>query len=204
MDTGNRIDKRGIIFVFSAPSGTGKTTLCRMVLDTFPEMRLSVSYTTRRPRANEQDGRDYHFVSEERFREMIEREEFIEWAEVHGHLYGTSKYELDRMLSKGFDLILDIDVQGARRIKNSGVEGVFIFLSPPSLEVCRQRLEKRGLDSKKEIERRLKNARDEISEAFWYDYIIINDSLEDAFEKLKSIIIAEKCRAFRMKGLLPM
>lgn len=198
------IDKdKGIMFILSAPSGAGKTTLCRMAVNAFPWMRYSISYTTRRIREGEEDGVDYHFISREIFNKMLERGEFLEWAEVHGHLYGTSKKDLDEILRRGYDVILDIDVQGARKIKGKVGDGVYIFVSPPSLDVCRERLKLRGVDSEEEIKKRLNNAKKELEEAIWYDYIIINNTLDDAFNRLKSIIFAEKCRSFRMKGYLP-
>ncbi len=199
----DRREERGIMFIVSAPSGAGKTTLCRMAVEHFKDIRFSISYTTRSPRKGEEEGRDYHFVSEATFKEMLERGDFLEWAEVHGYFYGTPKDEVERMLKEGHDVILDIDVQGAKQIKSKGKEGVYIFIAPPSLEVCRERLRKRGVDSEEEIDRRLENAKKELAEALWYDYIIINDRLEDAFERLKAIILAEKSRAFRMRPFLP-
>lgn len=197
------MEGKGLLFIVSAPSGAGKTTLCRMAVDFFPKMEHSVSYTTRGPRENERDGEDYNFVSSSTFQEMLERGEFLEWAEVHGYLYGTSKDDLERLLKKGYDVMLDIDVQGAKQIKSKGKEGVYIFISPPSLDLCRERLKIRGVDSEEEIRKRLNNAKRELAEAIWYDYIIINNSLDDAFDRLKSIIVAEKSRAFRMKAYLP-
>ncbi len=196
-------DEHGIMFILSAPSGAGKTTLCRMAVDHFDKMQHSVSYTTREPREGENDGRDYNFVSQHTFKEMLDRGEFLEWAEVHGYLYGTSKDDIERLLREGVDAILDVDVQGARQIKSKGKEGVYIFIAPPSLNSCRERIEKRGVNSKDEIEKRLSSAKKELAEALWYDYIIINDTLDNAFNKLRSIIIAEKNRAFRMKPYLP-
>lgn len=199
----DRREERGVMFIVSAPSGAGKTTLCRMAVAHFPGMRFAVSYTTRSPRKGEKEGEDYRFVSKATFQEMLERGEFLEWAEVHGAFYGTPKEDVERMLKEGHDVILDIDVQGAKQIKSKGKEGVYIFIVPPTLKACIERLRKRGLDLEEEIRKRVENAKKELAEALWYDYIIINDRLEEAFERLKSIIIAEKSRAFRMRVLLP-
>ncbi len=189
--------ERGIPFIVSAPSGAGKTTLCRKAVDFFPDLRHSISYTTRRPREGERNGVDYWFVDEARFRSMAERGEFIEYAEVHGRLYGTSGRDLEGLLSKGLNVILDIDVQGAERIRKRLPEGVYIFIVPPSIEACEERLKKRSKDSPEEIKRRLDVAVEEIKRASGYDYIIINDDLEKAFDELKSIITAEKIRSSR-------
>ena len=189
--------KRGIPFIVSAPSGAGKTTLCRMAVDFFPDLRHSISYTTRSPREGERNGVDYRFVDEAGFRSMARRGEFIEYAEVHGRLYGTSRRDLEEMLSKGLNVILDIDVQGAERIREKLPEGVYIFIVPPSIEACEERLKKRKKDSPGEIKKRLDIALEEIKKAPNYEYIIINDDLDRAFEELKSVIIAERIRSKR-------
>jgi guanylate kinase len=186
--------RKGILYIISAPSGAGKSTLCRELLDIFPELRHSVSFTTRTPRLGEQDGRDYHFVGREEFVKMIAAEEFAEWAEVHGNLYGTSLKTLQQCREEGIDLILDIDCQGAAQLKENQVAGVNIFILPPSFQELRLRLEGRGSDAPDVIEKRLVNAEEEIRQAGWYDYIIVNDVFSRAVEDLKSIVIAERHR----------
>ncbi len=193
------IRNNGILFIVSAPSGAGKTTLCRMTVDYFSDLMHSISYTTRPPREGELDKADYHFISNLAFQQMIDRGEFLEWAEVHGNRYGTSLNDIQSLLKNGLDIILDIDVQGARQVKkqlsaNSGQSAVFIFVLPPSLEACEQRIRNRGKDNQETILSRLENAKSEIKEHVWYDYLIINENIEDAFQKLKSIIMAERSR----------
>ncbi|HHL39525.1 MAG TPA: guanylate kinase [Deltaproteobacteria bacterium] len=190
--------KRGIPFIVSAPSGTGKTTLCRMAVERFGDLRESISYTTRPPREGEVDGIDYRFVDAAVFDEMVRTDRFVEYAEVHGNRYGTSARDLAALLDSGEDVILDIDVQGAEKVRRSVEGGVYIFILPPSLETCEARLRARGKDSDETIRRRLLQARHEIGCAALYDYIIINDRLEEAFTKLSSIIVAERSRASRM------
>ncbi len=190
--------ERGLLIVISAPSGTGKTTLCHMLLKEFENMEFSISYTTRPPRKGEVNGRDYFFIDRDTFEKMIEENEFLEWAEVYGNLYGTSKSQVLKALESGKDILLDIDVQGALQVKKNLPESVLIFILPPSLKELERRLRKRGTDSEKTIERRLKIAREEIKKSIYYDYIVINDILEVAFNKLESIIIAEKCRTERV------
>jgi guanylate kinase len=184
----------GLVFVISAPSGAGKTTLVRRVMEQLPNLQFSVSYTTRPRRSNEQEGKDYHFVSPAIFQGMVERGEFLEWAEVLGNQYGTVRVDAKNLESKGIDLILDIDTQGAKKVKKRIEQAILIYVLPPSIKVLRERLITRGLDSPEMIEFRLANARKDIEEAYWYHYIIVNEMIEDAVEKLKAIIIAERCR----------
>ena len=191
---------KGLLIVISAPSGTGKTTLTHMLLKAFPNMEFSVSYTTRKPRPGEVNGKDYFFVDRDTFERMIEEGDFLEWAEVYGNLYGTSKSQVLKALNEGKDVLLDIDTQGALQVKKNFPEAVLIFILPPSLKELERRLRSRGTDDEETIERRLKTARVEIERAPLYDYIVVNDVLEEAFEKLKSIVIAEKCRTERLKG----
>jgi len=191
---------KGLLIVISAPSGTGKTTLTHMLLKSFPNMEFSVSYTTRKPRPGEVNGKDYFFVDRDTFERMIEEGDFLEWAEVYGNLYGTSKSQVLKALNEGKDVLLDIDTQGALQVKKNFPEAVLIFILPPSLKELERRLRSRGTDDEETIERRLKTARVEIERAPLYDYIVVNDVLEEAFEKLKSIVIAEKCRTERLKG----
>jgi guanylate kinase len=190
--------REGVLFVISAPSGAGKTTLCKEIIDIFPNLRHSISYTTRPPRKAEVHGRDYFFVGKEEFSRMACAGEFAEWAEVHGNLYGTSLATLNESRAQGVDLILDIDCQGARQLKERFEGGVYIFVLPPSIEELRRRLDNRSLDTAEVIERRISNAAGEIKEARWYDYIIVNDKFIEAVEQLKSVLIAEQCRALRL------
>ena len=188
----------GIPFIVSAPSGAGKTTLCKMAVDFFPDLRHSVSYTTRPPRPGEADGVDYCFVDDAEFDRMVEAGEFLEHAVVHGRRYGTARAGLAAVTLAGFDIILDVDVQGAEKIKENLSGGVYIFIIPPSIDECRRRLRTRAKDPDEEIERRLKIALEEISRAPKYEYIIINEDLTEAFERLRSIIRAERSKSCRM------
>ncbi|HBO84321.1 MAG TPA: guanylate kinase [Deltaproteobacteria bacterium] len=191
-----------LLFIVSAPSGAGKTTLCKMAENMFSGMRHSVSYTTRPPRDGEANGADYNFVSPDKFDNMLKKGEFLEWAEVYGYRYGTSVKDLNSLVANGNDVILDIDVQGAKKVKESAIgkeRGVFIFILPPSIEVCEERLKDRGKDDGETIRKRVEGAKQEIKESAWYDYIIINENIGAAFEKFKSVIIAEKTRRERVK-----
>jgi guanylate kinase len=190
--------RKGILFIISAPSGAGKTTLCKEVIDIFPDLRHSVSYTTRHPRSGEVGGRDYFFVPMEEFERMVAAGEFAEWAEVHGNLYGTALRTLDEARKQGIDLILDIDCQGARQLRARHEGGVFIFILPPSYTELRRRLDTRNSDSAEAIARRIECAASEIKESRWYDYIIVNDLFNRALEDLKSVILAERCRGARV------
>lgn len=190
--------REGLIMIISAPSGAGKTTLCRELLKRFPGMRESISYTTRQPRNGEVHGRDYFFVSLDEFRGMIAEDAFAEWAEVHGNLYGTALSTLEEARRNGVDLVLDIDCQGALRLKEQFSGGSYIFILPPSMAELRRRLESRSSDAPEVIELRIKRAAEEIREARWYDYIIINDRFENAFEELSAIVVAHSRRTFRM------
>jgi guanylate kinase len=194
--------KRGLLFIVSAPSGTGKTTLCRAMLRVFPDLRFSISYTTRPMRPGDQNGRDYHFVSPAEFQKMIEDDDFAEWAEIYGHRYGTAKVFLRQAREEGLDIILDIDGQGARQLREKKVGGVFIFLLPPSIEELKRRLANRKTEEKEALAERLRKARMEMAESEWYDYWILNDNLEEAKERLKGVIQAERCRRERMAPIL--
>lgn len=193
----------GLLFVLSAPSGAGKTSIFRKLLASQPELRESISYTTRAMRGGEQDGVDYHFVSREQFQKMAASGDFAEWAEVHGNCYGTAKATLRQANAEGRDVLLDIDVQGAAQLRASGLEGVCIFILPPSMEALRQRLAGRNTDSAEVIERRMKNAVDEIREAARFDYIVVNDDLAQAVATVQAIIVAEKARCNRVIPALP-
>ncbi|PLX99360.1 MAG: guanylate kinase [Desulfuromonas sp.] len=184
----------GSVFVVSAPSGAGKTTLCKALLEASPDLQLSVSYTTRPMRAGEKDGVDYHFVDIADFEKRIEEGEFAEWARVHGNYYGTSIRRLEEMSRSGKDILLDIDYQGAAQLKKCLDNGVYIFIMPPDFAVLQQRLEKRNSDPEEVIIRRIENARQEVLEAKWYDYIVVNDNFDFALQQLKAILSAESCR----------
>ena len=185
---------QGLLFVVSAPSGAGKTSLCRAVTDAVENLTHSVSYTTRKPRPGEIDGRDYFFVSQKRFQEMLQAGDFAESAEVHANLYGTSRRVLEDMVSKGIDVILDIDTQGAKQIKKKFESAVFIFILPPSLDILEERLRNRKSDLEEEIKRRMTRAREEIKDYGMYDYLIVNRDFDRALAELHSIIVAERCR----------
>jgi len=190
----------GLIFIISAPSGTGKTTLVKEVMQRLPGLRFSVSCTTRLPRPNEKEGEDYHFVSHSTFQKMVEENEFLEWAEVLGNRYGTPRPDLKKLESEEMDLVLDIDTQGAKKVMKEMVQPVSIYFLPPSLKVLRERLINRGVDSLEMTKFRLSNARRDMEEAHGYHYVLINDKIEDAVEKLRCIIVAERCR--RLKHLI--
>lgn len=185
---------KGLVFILSAPSGTGKTTLVRKVMEQLPGLRFSVSFTTRPPRSNEQEGEDYHFVSPSVFQEMVKRDEFLEWAEVLGNCYGTPKIDLRSLELEGVDLILDIDTQGAKRVREKMDSAISIYLLPPSMDALQERLIKRGLDSPEMIQFRLSHAKKDMEEAHGYQYILVNDKIEETVERLKAIIIEERSR----------
>jgi len=191
---------KGLVFIISAPSGTGKTTLVRKVMEQLPGLRFSISYTTRPPRANEQEGEDYHFVSPSVFQEMVKRDEFLEWAEVLGNCYGTPRVDLKSLELEGVDLILDIDTQGARRVREKLDSAISIYLLPPSMDALQERLVKRGLDSPEMIQFRLSHAQKDIEEAHGYQYILVNEKIEETLERLKAIIIQERSRRERQRS----
>jgi guanylate kinase len=188
-----RRNRRGLLFVVSAPSGAGKTTLCKNVVPQIPNLRHAVSYTTRPPRSGEIEGKDYFFIDVKTFQEKIDKNELIEWAKVHRNLYGTSADDLTRCEREGIDLILDIDTQGAATLKKKK-EGTYVYILPPSLVTLSQRLIDRQSDSEEEIARRLQKSREEILHYRHYDYVIVNEAFENALEELKSIIISEQVR----------
>lgn len=194
---------RGELFILSAPSGTGKTTLIRNLLEggsrAAGNLHFSVSHTTRAPRGNECDGEDYHFVDRDRFRKMISRDEFLEWAEVHNNYYGTSNREVMPRLERGVDVLMDIDVQGAERVMAEHPEAHGIFIMPPSYEALRQRLHRRGLDDEEEIERRLAVSLWEIRRYTRYRYVIVNRDAEQASEALAAIVQARRQQTDRLR-----
>lgn len=180
--------KKGHLFVVSAPSGTGKTTLCHLLLEAFEGISYSVSHTTRPPRAGEVHGKDYFFVTKEAFESMIRNNDLLEWAEVHGNYYGTSLGFIRDSLEQGLDILLDIDVQGAAQVVTLFPDAVTIFIMPPSMEALNRRLEKRGLDSRDVIQTRLRNAEEEIEKKDTYRHVLVNDNLETAKNELFDII----------------
>ncbi len=190
--------RRGILFILSAPSGAGKTTLSRHILERTPDLRLSISYTTRAPRSGELDGQDYHFIDEARFVALRTAGAFAEWAQVHDFLYGTARAPLDAALSSGQDYLLDIDVQGAHQMKATYPEAVSIFVLPPSWAELEKRLRSRGTDPEEVISRRLQRARNETQALGTYDYLIVNDRLERATASLHAIVQAERTRVSRL------
>jgi len=188
----------GTLLVISAPSGAGKTTLLKRIMAEVPNLGFSVSHTTRPPRPGERNGVDYHFVSRGEFLAMREGGAFLEWAEVHTNFYGTSKQAVADKLAAGVDLFLDIDVQGAKQIKEAHDLGaVFLFVAPPSWQELEKRLSGRGTETAETVRVRLANARKEMAEAHWYDYLIVNDDLAAATALLKAVLLAERCRGRR-------
>ena len=197
------IRRRGTLFVVSAPSGAGKTTLCREIRLRLSDLAYSVSVTTRPPRPGEIDGTDFRFVSEAQFRELLTRNEMAEWATVHGNLYGTPAAPLEASLREGRDVLLDIDTQGAAQLRARYPDAVLVFVVAPSMAELEQRLRERRSDAEQDIARRLERARQEI--ALWrrYDYLIVNRDVKEAMEQLESIIQAERCRIGRLALTFP-
>ncbi len=184
----------GNLFCVAAPSGAGKSSLVKALLELDSRLDVSVSHTTRSPRGQERDGREYWFVDEPSFRAMIEREEFFEWAQVHGHLYGTSRKAIEARLERGEDVVLEIDWQGALQIKQLFPHAVLIFILPPSWEELRQRLTRRGEDHAEVIEKRMTNARQEVAQARHFDFVIINALFETALFDLKTVVHSQRLR----------
>jgi guanylate kinase len=195
------MSNRGLLFIISAASGTGKTTLAERLVQILPNLRMSRSYTSRAARANERDGVDYNFVSRAAFEAMIARGEFLEWADVFGNLYGTSRLDADALQASGQDVVLVIDVQGARQVKACGVDHTSIFVLPPSFEILERRLRGRSADSEEVMQRRLAAARAEVGGYVDYDYVVINDQLEPTVVRMQEIIAAERSRTHRMRGI---
>ena len=191
----------GLLLVVSAPSATGKTTVVEQLVQVLPGLRMSRSYTSRPARAGERDGVDYNFVTREFFEGMINRGEFLEWADVFGNLYGTSRLDAERLQASGQDVVLVIDVQGADQVKRSGIDHTAIFVLPPSFEILERRLRGRSADSEAAMQKRLAAARAEAGCYVDYDYVVINDQLEATVVRLQEIIAAERSRMHRMKSI---
>jgi guanylate kinase len=190
------------LFIVSAASGAGKTTLVERLVEQVPNLTMSRSYTSRRAREGEIDGVDYTFVTRDRFEAMIEAGEFLEWADVFGNLYGTCWADTERILESGHDVVLVIDVQGARKVRRRGIENTAVFVMPPSFQVLEQRLRGRSKDSEDAIQRRLQVARDEVAAFAEYDYLVINDELTAAVDRLRSIVVAERMRLRSMRHVV--
>lgn len=190
---------RGLLFIVSAPSGAGKTTLVERLVEQTPHLRMSRSYTSRLARQGETDGVDYNFVSRPEFEAMVARGEFLEWADVFGNLYGTSALDTERMLAAGDDVVLVIDVQGARQIRQKQLDALSIFVMPPSSHVLEQRLRGRSKDHEDAIAKRLAVACDEVASFGEYDFIVVNDELTSAVDRLRSIVVGERARLARMR-----
>jgi guanylate kinase len=192
-----------LLLILSSPSGAGKTTLTRKLQDRFPAVRFSVSHTTRKPRANEVDGRDYHFVTREEFDELVEKEAFVEWAEVHGNCYGTSRAEIERARSEPgvSGMIFDIDYQGARQIRAKIPDVVSVFILPPSMIELERRLRGRASETEEVVQKRFKAAMDEIEHYGFFDYLVVNDDIDTAFRHLEGVVLAERSRRPRRAEL---
>lgn len=190
---------KGLLIVISGPSGAGKGTICKSFMERNKEVVLSVSATTRSPRKGEVDGVNYHFMTKEQFKEKMEADDFLEYAEVYDNFYGTPKSNVEELLESGKDVILEIDIQGALKVKENAEEGIFIFILPPSMEELKQRIIKRGSETEESLMKRFKSAYKEINFVSKYNYAVVNDEVETAVEKLESIITAEKCRVDRIK-----
>ena len=197
------LNSKGRLYIISAPSGAGKTTLCNMLMKKYPAIQYSISYTTRAPRGNEQNGKEYFFIDEDKFKTMISEEIFLEWAQVHGNYYGTSKQQIENALYNGTDIILDIDPQGAMQLKEKTKNlATYIFITAPSIGELKSRLIKRGTDKDEHIALRIENAKKEVEYFKNYDYLIINDASDTAFEQLENIYLAEKLRTNQYDNII--
>jgi guanylate kinase len=191
-------DRRGILFIISAPSGTGKTTLCKQLTANLPGLWHSISYTTRKPRPGEEHGRDYYFIEEPAFQEMVARNEFIEWAHVYGNLYGTPRKSLAERIDQGIDVLLEIDVQGAMQVRKRFEDAVSIFILPPSMTVLKSRLQTRASDTPEEIQRRLHKVKEEVWSYREYAYIVQNEDIGKSLRDLESIFWSERLKTKRL------
>ncbi|KNF08734.1 guanylate kinase Gmk [Gottschalkia purinilytica] len=194
--------EKGLLLVVSGPSGAGKGTICKRLLSENKNIKLSISATTRSPRAGEVDGVNYFFLDKKDFEEKIKKNEFLEYAEVYGNYYGTPKQYVLEQLNSGKDVLLEIDIQGALNIKEIYPDGVFVFILPPSMEELKSRIVKRGTETKESLTRRFESAYEEIKFAFKYDYAVVNDEVDLAVNKIQSIISAEKYRVHRQKDTI--
>lgn len=185
---------KGNLIIISAPSGTGKTTILKKIMPHLQGLTFSVSHTTRTPRTGEENGTDYHFVSKDDFLKLRDQGGFLEWAEVHGNFYGTSKQEVEGRLAEGLDVFLDIDIQGARQVRQAAPDAISIFISPPSWQEQEKRLNGRGTDSPETIQLRLANAKAEMADVDLYDFVVINDDLDSAARLLEAIILAMRAK----------
>jgi guanylate kinase len=192
--------RRGLLFIVSAPSGTGKTTIVERLVQVVPRLRLSRSYTSRAARAGEQAGVDYNFIGREQFEAMIAENAFLEWADVFGNYYGTGSPDTEAVLAAGEDVVLVIDVQGARQVRGRGIETVGVFVLPPSAGVLESRLRGRSKDTEEQILRRLAVARTEVGEFAQYEYVVVNDDLDGAVNRMRAIVMAERARVKAMRG----
>jgi guanylate kinase len=186
-----------LLFIVSAPSGGGKTTLCREVLKRVPDLAFSISHTTRPPRAGEIDGKNYFFISPQQFQDELDQGRMAEWTEIYGNRYGTSRRTIEEIFERGCDVLFDIDEPGARQLKQAYPSVITVLVLPPSLPVLRQRLIERGTEEGETLEGRLERAREEIESMRWYDYVVINDSIAEAADQLQAVIISERCRRNR-------
>lgn len=193
--------ERGLLLVISGPSGAGKGTICKALLDK-NEFWLSVSATTRKPREGEIDGKNYFFITKDEFKERIEKNDFLEYAEVYGNYYGTPKSSVLHMLDNGKDVILEIDIQGALKVKEAFKEGIFIFILPPSMEELKQRIIRRGSETPESLMTRFKSAYKEINYVSKYSYAVYNHTVDEAVNKIEGIVVAERCRVDRMKDTI--
>ena len=192
--------RRGLLFIVSAPSGTGKTTLVERLVKETPGLRMSRSYTSRAARAGERDGVDYNFITRQEFDAMVREGAFLEWADIYGNLYGTAAADTEQCLAGGEDLVLVIDVQGARQVRGRGLENIGIFVLPPSADVLESRLRGRSKDTEEQIRRRLEVACREVEDFATYDYVVINDEVDACVDRLRSIVVAERARVKMMRA----
>jgi guanylate kinase len=191
--------KRGLLFIVSAPSGTGKTTLVERLVKITPNLRMSRSYTSRAAREGERDGVDYNFITRAEFERMARENEFLEWADIYGNYYGTAAADTEQLLTGGEDVVLVIDVQGARQVRSRGLENIGVFVLPPSADALEQRLRGRSKDTEEQIRRRLDVACREVTDVALYEYVVINDELEPCVDRMKAIVVAERARGRAMR-----
>lgn len=194
-------NNQGILVVVSGPSGCGKSSIDQLLIKTRKNITMSISDTTRKIRGEEKDGIDYNFISKEKFLENIENDKYLEYATVHSHYYGTPKKNINKLLKDGIDVILEIDIEGARKVKEKCPNAVFIFIMPPSMEILKERLVNRKTESKEQLVERFKNAYKEINEVTKYNYVIVNDDLNESLLKMNSILECERCRVDRIEDV---